>query len=60
MDWAFDAFSWLAPDLVSEILVMPGAAGLALFLKKNATALSGRNTPWSLLYEMDGAEVIAC
>ncbi|HEX2206473.1 MAG TPA: hypothetical protein VHG93_02265 [Longimicrobium sp.] len=37
MDWALDAFSWLAPDLLSAILVTLGEiAVLALFIKKNA------------------------
>jgi hypothetical protein len=45
MDWAFDAFSWLAPDLISEILVVLGAAGWPCFSKKTLPHVLGEIRP---------------
>ena len=35
MDWALDAFNWLAPDLVAELLAALGGAALVAFLKNH-------------------------
>jgi hypothetical protein len=34
MDWLGDALNWLAPDVLSELLVRLGEAGLMLWVIK--------------------------